>query len=48
MSSEKPRDKALTRKMMADLEVKYCVDKGLSFATGFSYGGSMSTPRHAT
>jgi poly(3-hydroxybutyrate) depolymerase len=35
-------DEALTRKMMADLEAKYCVDKGRYYATGFSYGGSMS------
>ena len=35
-------DEALTRKMMADLEAQYCVDKARYFATGFSYGGSMS------
>jgi poly(3-hydroxybutyrate) depolymerase len=35
-------DEALTRKMMADLETQYCVDKGRYYATGFSYGGSMS------
>jgi poly(3-hydroxybutyrate) depolymerase len=35
-------DEAMTRAIMADLEGKYCVDKGRYFATGFSYGGSMS------
>jgi poly(3-hydroxybutyrate) depolymerase len=35
-------DEALTRAIMADLEAKYCVDKARYFATGFSYGGSMS------
>jgi polyhydroxybutyrate depolymerase len=35
-------DEALTRKMMADLEAQYCVDKARYYATGFSYGGSMS------
>jgi polyhydroxybutyrate depolymerase len=35
-------DEALTRAMMTDLETKYCVDKARYFATGFSYGGSMS------
>jgi poly(3-hydroxybutyrate) depolymerase len=35
-------DEALTRAMMADLEGKYCVDKARYYATGFSYGGSMS------
>jgi poly(3-hydroxybutyrate) depolymerase len=36
------QDEALTRAMMADLEGKYCVDKARYYATGFSYGGSMS------
>ncbi len=36
------QDEALTRAMMAELEAKYCVDKARYFATGFSYGGSMS------
>ena len=35
-------DEALTRAMMTDLEGKYCVDKARYFATGFSFGGSMS------
>jgi poly(3-hydroxybutyrate) depolymerase len=35
-------DEALTRAMMADIESKYCVDRSRYFATGFSYGGSMS------
>jgi polyhydroxybutyrate depolymerase len=35
-------DETLTRQIMADLETKYCVDKNRYFATGFSYGGSMS------
>jgi polyhydroxybutyrate depolymerase len=35
-------DEALTRAMMEDLESKYCVDKERYFATGFSFGGSMS------
>ena len=32
----------LTRAMMMDLETKYCVDKARYYATGFSFGGSMS------
>ena len=35
-------DEAATRQMMAELEAKYCTDKGRYYATGFSYGGSMS------
>ena len=35
-------DEALTRAMMTDLEGKYCVDKARYYATGFSFGGSMS------
>jgi poly(3-hydroxybutyrate) depolymerase len=35
-------DEKLTRDMMAELEGKYCVDKARYYATGFSYGGSMS------
>src|SRR5499427_330047 len=36
------QDEMATRAMMADLEAKYCVDKARYYATGFSYGGSMS------
>ena len=36
------QDEAMTRAIMADLEGKYCVDKARYYATGFSYGGSMS------
>jgi polyhydroxybutyrate depolymerase len=36
------QDEKLTRAMMAELEAKYCVDKARYYATGFSYGGSMS------
>ena len=35
-------DEQLTRDIMAKLESNYCVDKSRYFATGFSYGGSMS------
>jgi poly(3-hydroxybutyrate) depolymerase len=36
------QDEALVLAMMADIEAKYCVDKARYYATGFSYGGSMS------
>ena len=32
----------MTRAMTAELEAKYCIDKARYYATGFSYGGSMS------
>lgn len=35
-------DEDMTRAIMADIEAKYCVDRARYFATGFSYGGSMS------
>ncbi|HTQ08270.1 MAG TPA: PHB depolymerase family esterase, partial [Polyangiaceae bacterium] len=35
-------DEAMTRAIMANLEGQYCVDKARYYATGFSYGGSMS------
>jgi poly(3-hydroxybutyrate) depolymerase len=35
-------DEAATRAMMAELEAKYCTDKARYYATGFSFGGSMS------
>jgi poly(3-hydroxybutyrate) depolymerase len=35
-------DEKLTRAIMKDIEAKYCVDKARYFATGFSFGGSMS------
>jgi polyhydroxybutyrate depolymerase len=41
-SNTKGEDEALTRAMMAELEAKYCTDKSRYFATGFSFGGSMS------
>src|SRR5438477_130435 len=36
------QDEMATRAMMADLEAKYCTDRNRYYATGFSYGGSMS------
>lgn len=41
-SNTNGEDEAMTRAIMAELEGKYCVDKGRYFATGFSFGGSMS------
>lgn len=41
-SNTNGEDEALTRAMMTELEGKYCVDKARYFATGFSFGGSMS------
>jgi predicted esterase len=41
-SNTNGEDEALTRAMMADLEGKYCTDKARYYATGFSFGGSMS------
>ena len=35
-------DEAMTRAINAEIEAKYCTDKARYFATGFSYGGSMS------
>jgi polyhydroxybutyrate depolymerase len=35
-------DEAMTRAINAEIEAKYCIDKARYFATGFSYGGSMS------
>ena len=35
-------DEAMTRAVNAEIEAKYCIDKARYFATGFSYGGSMS------
>lgn len=35
-------DEAFTRAMLDYLETEYCVDASRVFATGFSYGGSMS------
>jgi len=32
----------MTRAIMTEIEGKYCIDKARHFATGFSYGGSMS------
>jgi poly(3-hydroxybutyrate) depolymerase len=36
------QDENMTRAIMAEIEAKYCIDKARYFATGFSYGGSMS------
>jgi poly(3-hydroxybutyrate) depolymerase len=36
------QDEMLTRAVNAEMEAKYCIDKARYFATGFSYGGSMS------
>jgi len=36
------QDEAMTRAINAVIEAKYCTDKARYFATGFSYGGSMS------
>jgi poly(3-hydroxybutyrate) depolymerase len=36
------QDEMMTRAINAELEAKYCTDKARYFATGFSYGGSMS------
>jgi poly(3-hydroxybutyrate) depolymerase len=41
-SNTKGEDEALTRAMMAELEAKYCTDQARYYATGFSFGGSMS------
>jgi len=35
-------DEQMTREIMADIEARLCVDRARYFATGFSYGGSMS------
>jgi poly(3-hydroxybutyrate) depolymerase len=35
-------DEQMTRDIMADIEARLCVDRARYFATGFSYGGSMS------
>jgi polyhydroxybutyrate depolymerase len=35
-------DEDMTRAVNAEIEAKYCIDKSRYFATGFSYGGSMS------
>ena len=35
-------DEDMTRAVNAEIEAKYCTDKSRYFATGFSYGGSMS------
>jgi predicted esterase len=36
------QDENMTRAINATIEAKYCTDKARYFATGFSYGGSMS------
>jgi len=36
------QDENMTRAINAAIEAKYCTDKARYFATGFSYGGSMS------
>ena len=36
------QDEAMTRAINAEIEAKYCIDTTRYFATGFSYGGSMS------
>jgi poly(3-hydroxybutyrate) depolymerase len=36
------KDEAVTRAIMATIEANLCVDRSRYFATGFSYGGSMS------
>jgi poly(3-hydroxybutyrate) depolymerase len=36
------KDEAVTRAIMATIETNLCVDRARYFATGFSYGGSMS------
>jgi polyhydroxybutyrate depolymerase len=36
------QDEAMTRAINAEIEGKYCIDTSRYFATGFSYGGSMS------
>ena len=35
-------DEKMTRAVNAEVEAKFCTDKARYFATGFSYGGSMS------
>jgi poly(3-hydroxybutyrate) depolymerase len=35
-------DEDMTRAVNAEIEAKFCTDKSRYFATGFSYGGSMS------
>lgn len=35
-------DEKMTRAINTEIEAKYCTDKSRYFATGFSYGGSMS------
>jgi poly(3-hydroxybutyrate) depolymerase len=35
-------DEQMTRDIMADIEARLCIDRARYFATGFSYGGSMS------
>jgi poly(3-hydroxybutyrate) depolymerase len=36
------QDEAMTRAINTEIEAKYCTDKARYFATGFSFGGSMS------
>jgi len=36
------KDEAVTRSIMTTIEANLCVDRARYFATGFSYGGSMS------
>jgi poly(3-hydroxybutyrate) depolymerase len=36
------KDEAVTRAIMTTIEASLCVDRARYFATGFSYGGSMS------
>ena len=35
-------DEQMTRDIIADIEARLCIDRARYFATGFSYGGSMS------
>jgi poly(3-hydroxybutyrate) depolymerase len=35
-------DEQMTRDIMTDIEARLCVDRARYYATGFSYGGSMS------
>jgi len=35
-------DEQMTRDIMSDIEARLCVDRARYYATGFSYGGSMS------
>jgi poly(3-hydroxybutyrate) depolymerase len=36
------KDEAVTRAIITTIEANLCVDRSRYFATGFSYGGSMS------